>query len=57
MLDHNLPLDTEWYLEHQLSEPIKRLFDPIVDNTESMLKGDHTRKIKKAMPTMGGLIA
>ena len=56
VLDHNLPLDTEWYLEHQLSEPIKRLFDPIVDNTESMLKGDHTRKIKKAMPTMGGLM-
>jgi DNA polymerase delta subunit 1 len=56
VLDNNLPLDTEWYLEHQLSEPIKRLFEPIVENTDSLLKGDHTRKVKKAMPTTGGLM-
>ena len=45
------------YLDHQLSEPIKRLFDPIMpDNVESLIKGDHTRRIKKAMPTTGGLM-
>lgn len=56
VLDNNIPLDTEWYLEHQLSEPLKRLFDPILDNTNSLLEGDHTRKIKKAMPSTSGLM-
>jgi DNA polymerase delta subunit 1 len=56
VLDNNLPLDTEWYLEHQLAEPIKRLFEPIVENTKSLLEGDHTRRIRKAMPTTGGLM-
>lgn len=56
VLDNNIPLDTDWYLEHQLAEPIKRLFEPIVDNTKSMLEGDHTRRIRKAMPTTGGLM-
>jgi len=56
VLDNNIPLDTEWYLEHQLSEPIKRLFEPIVDNTNSLLEGDHTRKVKKVMPTTSGLM-
>ena len=57
VLDNNIPIDTDWYMEHQLSEPIKRLFEPILpDNIDSLLKGDHTRKIKKAMPTMGGLM-
>jgi len=57
VLEHNLPIDTQWYLEHQLSEPIKRLFEPILpDNVNSLLEGDHTRKIHKATPTMGGLM-
>ena len=56
VLEQNIPLDTEWYLEHQLSEPIKRLFEPIVDNTDSLLKGDHTRRIKKVMPSNGSAL-
>ena len=56
VLDNNIPIDTTWYLEHQLSEPIKRLFDPIIDNTNSLLDGDHTRKIRKVMPTTSGLM-
>ena len=45
------------YLEHQLSEPIKRLFEPILpDNVNSLLEGDHTRRIHKATPTTGGLM-
>lgn len=56
VLDNNIPLDTDWYLEHQLAEPIKRLFEPIVENTKSLLEGDHTRRIRKAMPTTGGLM-
>ena len=56
VLDNNIPLDTEWYLEHQLAEPIKRLFEPIVENTKALLEGDHTRRIKKAMPSNSGLM-
>lgn len=56
VLEQSLQLDTEWYLQHQLAEPIKRLFDPIVENTSSLLEGDHTRRIKKATPTRGGLM-
>mmetsp|Transcript_20940 Transcript_20940/g.67436 ORF Transcript_20940/g.67436 Transcript_20940/m.67436 type:complete len:1107 (+) Transcript_20940:3-3323(+) len=57
VLDNNIPLDTDWYLEHQLSEPIKRLFDPLVDDVKlQVLSGEHTRKIKKVMPTTGGLM-
>ena len=33
------------------------LEDEGVDNTNSMLEGDHTRKIRKAMPTNGGLMS
>jgi len=56
VLDNNIPIDTAWYLEHQLAEPIKRLFEPIVDNTNSLLEGDHTRRIRKTMPSTGGLM-
>jgi DNA polymerase delta subunit 1 len=57
VLENNLPIDTAWYLEHQLSEPIKRLFEPILpDNVNSLLEGDHTRRIHKATPTTGGLM-
>ena len=53
VLDNNVPIDTNWYLEHQLSEPIKRLFEPILpDNTNSLLEGDHTRRIHKATPAV-----
>ncbi|KAL1529097.1 hypothetical protein AB1Y20_000057 [Prymnesium parvum] len=57
VLENNIPIDTTWYLEHQLSEPIRRLFEPVLpDNVESLLKGDHTRSIHKATPTTGGLM-
>jgi DNA polymerase delta subunit 1 len=57
VLENNVPIDATWYLEHQLSEPIKRLFEPILpDNVQSLLEGAHTRKISKATPTMGGLM-
>ena len=38
VLDNNIPLDTDWYLEHQLSEPIKRLFDPLVDDVKLQVR-------------------
>jgi len=58
VLENNVPIDSTWYLEHQLSEPIRRLFEPILpDNVKSLLEGDHTRRIHKATPTTGGLMS
>ena len=37
MLEHNLPIDTKYYLENQLSGPLTRLFEPILgEKTQSL---------------------
>eukprot|EP00968_Pinguiococcus_pyrenoidosus_P017990 scaffold1833_cov255-Pinguiococcus_pyrenoidosus.AAC.8 len=51
VLDHNLPIDTEYYLRQQLENPLTRLFEPIIDNTQSLFAGDHTRTVSKLTPT------
>ncbi|XP_043259599.1 DNA polymerase delta catalytic subunit [Colletes gigas] len=45
VLENNIPIDTNYYLENQLSKPLVRIFEPILgDKAESLLlKGDHTR--------------
>ena len=30
VLEHNLPIDTKYYLENQLSKPLSRIFEPIL---------------------------
>ena len=46
VLDNNIPIDCKWYLSNQLSKPLARIFEPIVDDVDkSLLQGDHTRKI------------
>ncbi|KAL3808513.1 hypothetical protein ACHAXA_008334 [Cyclostephanos tholiformis] len=52
VLENNIPIDSNWYLSNQLSKPLTRIFEPIIDNVEkSLLQGDHTRKIIKPIPT------
>ena len=46
VLENNLPLDSKWYLTNQLSKPLQRIFEPIIDDIEkTLLNGEHTRKI------------
>jgi len=45
VLENNIPIDTQWYLEHQLMEPIKRIFDPVMRNVSELFAGDHTRHV------------
>jgi DNA polymerase delta subunit 1 len=46
VLENNLPIDSHWYLTNQLSNPLTRIFEPIISNVErTLLQGDHTRKI------------
>ena len=30
MLENNIPIDTQYYLENQLSKPLLRIFEPIL---------------------------
>jgi DNA polymerase delta subunit 1 len=58
VLEHNVPIDTKYYLDNQLSKPLGRIFEPILGDTKarSLLAGDHTRTISVAAPTIGGLM-
>ncbi|KAJ7224475.1 DNA polymerase family B-domain-containing protein [Mycena pura] len=57
VLENNIPIDTKYYLENQLSKPLMRIFEPILgEKASSLLSGDHTRTIQIATPTVGGLM-
>ncbi|KAJ3116638.1 DNA-directed DNA polymerase delta [Nowakowskiella sp. JEL0407] len=57
VLENNIPIDTNWYLEHQLSNPLMRIFEPILgEKSQSLLTGSHTRTVSVAAPTVGGLM-
>lgn len=53
VLEHNIPLDTRYYLDNQLQGPLTRIFEPIVGegNLGQLFNGDHTRTIIKPTPT------
>jgi DNA polymerase delta subunit 1 len=57
VLDHNLPIDTRYYLENQISKPLMRIFEPILhDRAEHiLLKGDHTLTKSVTISKIGGL--
>lgn len=57
VLENNIPIDTKYYLDNQLSKPLMRIFEPILgDKANSLLAGEHTRTISIATPTIGGLM-
>lgn len=58
VLENNLPIDSQYYLENQLYKPLKRIFEPVVKDTETLLKGDHTRIVRKPTPVArkGGIV-
>ncbi|KAL2438355.1 DNA polymerase delta catalytic subunit [Exophiala dermatitidis] len=58
VLEHNVPIDTKYYLDNQLANPLGRIFEPILGErrANSLLAGDHTRSISVAAPTLGGLM-
>lgn len=57
VLDHNLPIDTQYYLENQISKPLIRIFEPILhDRAEFvLLKGEHTLTKTVTISKIGGL--
>ncbi|KAJ3307302.1 DNA-directed DNA polymerase delta [Kappamyces sp. JEL0829] len=57
VLEHNMPIDTKYYLEQQLSKPLMRIFEPVMgDKASSLLSGDHTRTVSIAAPSSGALM-
>lgn len=59
VLEHNVPIDTRYYLDNQLAKPLTRIFEPILGSeskVKTLLAGDHTRAISVAAPTVGGLM-
>lgn len=60
VLENSIPIDTEHYLKHQLSQPLLRIFEPVLGDGKAesvLLKGDHTRVRKVVTSKVGGLMA
>lgn len=38
VLENNLPIDTKYYLENQLSKPLMRIFEPILGDKSQSLR-------------------
>ena len=57
-LRNNLPIDSKHYLDHHLTLPLMRLFEPILKNPKELLTGAHTRSITVTTPTVasGGIM-
>ncbi|KAJ3210696.1 DNA-directed DNA polymerase delta [Dinochytrium kinnereticum] len=57
VLENNLPIDTKYYLENQLANPVLRIFEPILgEKASALFAGDHVRKIQVAAPATGALM-
>merc|ERR1719210_1710827 len=58
-LENNLSIDAQYYIEHQLQQPLLRIFGPIMgDETKAqslLFNGAHTRKLNTPTPQGGAL--
>ncbi|GFQ93124.1 DNA polymerase delta catalytic subunit [Trichonephila clavata] len=59
VLENNIPIDTQYYLDNQISKPLLRIFEPILgEKAESILLcGDHTRSKIVVTSKIGALTA
>lgn len=58
VLENSLPIDVKYYLDNQLTNPLMRIFEPILGEkrAKELLAGAHTRTIKMSAPKTGGLM-
>ncbi|XP_058075608.1 DNA polymerase delta catalytic subunit-like [Magnolia sinica] len=57
VLENNIPIDSHYYLENQISKPLLRIFDPILKNAEKeLLHGSHTRSVSISTPSNSGIM-
>ena len=60
VLENNVPIDFNYYLENQISKPLLRIFEPIIGESKAqtvLLKGDHTRHKTVVTSKVGALSA
>eukprot|EP00727_Mastigamoeba_balamuthi_P014291 m51a1_g9485 dna polymerase delta catalytic subunit, putative (1039) ;mRNA; r:626019-630517 len=59
VLENNLPLDYQYYLDQQLRKPVTRIFKSIMKDVNTLFSGEHTRTITIATPKqeVGGIVA
>ncbi|GIY06379.1 DNA polymerase delta catalytic subunit [Caerostris extrusa] len=59
VLENSIPIDTQYYLDNQISKPLIRIFEPILgEKAESILLcGDHTRTKIVVTSKIGALSA
>jgi len=53
VLENNLPIDKEYYIEQQLTKPVERLFEPVMENVSSLFHGEHTKVISRGVTMQG----
>eukprot|EP00179_Madagascaria_erythrocladioides_P013136 CAMPEP_0198370404 /NCGR_PEP_ID=MMETSP1450-20131203/156701_1 /TAXON_ID=753684 ORGANISM="Madagascaria erythrocladiodes, Strain CCMP3234" /NCGR_SAMPLE_ID=MMETSP1450 /ASSEMBLY_ACC=CAM_ASM_001115 /LENGTH=668 /DNA_ID=CAMNT_0044077945 /DNA_START=46 /DNA_END=2049 /DNA_ORIENTATION=- len=56
-LEHNVPIDNNYYLENMLRKPLERIFEPMMKSTAELFSGAHTRSIIVATPRTGGIMS
>ncbi|KMZ73586.1 DNA-directed DNA polymerase [Zostera marina] len=57
VLENNIPIDPQYYLENQISKPLLRIFDPILKNaSRELLHGSHTRSVSISTPSNSGIM-
>jgi DNA polymerase delta subunit 1 len=61
-LENELPIDAEYYIEHQLKGPLLRIFEPILQEPEDKIKqrlfaGDPAKQVARTAPSGAGPLA
>jgi len=56
VLENDIPLDYNYYLQNQLTKPLTRIFEPIMGDPSELLTGDHTRTVVVPTPKTGGIM-
>jgi len=56
VLENNIPIDTKYYLDHQLEKPLTKIFECVMPNPNSIFTGSHTRVISIPTPKSTGIM-
>lgn len=57
VLERNIPIDNNYYLENMLRKPLARIFEPVMkESVNSLFVGEHTRAISVVTPKTGGMM-
>jgi DNA polymerase delta subunit 1 len=56
VLDHDMSIDPDYYIDHQLRQPLSRIFENVVPDSDRLLfAGAHTRKVVNRLAATGAM--